>query len=356
MISCPNCGGLNPKGSQICGACGTPLINNQSNTDMASNQQETNNINNQSSFDNTSALNNQQSQYQDVQNVQQDIAQSNNAIDDNVLINAYIGNNSDALKNGSFSWCTLFFEGIYIWYRKMYSLLAIWFLLMLGLNIGGTFFRYLVIANSSSLISLSSNLKIFNAMFKVIDLIVILIIAFNFKNLYLKHVKEKVLVIKNENPNSTESELVQICQKKGGTTAVPIVITIVLVIASFVIVLLTTFRTTTKYVDNSKKIAMSDKGLLAVEAVRSNIVENGMSGESKIYDIDAINNLVEVKFDKSPFGKEYKDVKVQVIKTNRNYLYKVCLIDSGHNGFGFVDSSNLSYNSVLVGKAPSRCQ
>lgn len=28
MISCPNCGGLNPDGSSICGACGATLPNN----------------------------------------------------------------------------------------------------------------------------------------------------------------------------------------------------------------------------------------------------------------------------------------------------------------------------------------
>ena len=48
-------------------------------------------------------------------------SKENETINEDALINAYIGKNADKLKKGGFSWCTLFFGVLYTLYRKMWK-------------------------------------------------------------------------------------------------------------------------------------------------------------------------------------------------------------------------------------------
>ncbi len=164
MNKCPNCGSNTKSGEKFCGKCGTALQVVQNNM----------NENNQ-------------------------IIQNDN-ISDNELVDAFIGQNADKLKNGSFSANTFFFGFFYVLYRKMWLLGAVWFA-----------------------ISIITNL--FLSSFSLVIMMVLDIIAsIEFKKLYVKHANEEVEKIKQENSNATKEQLLTICRNKGGTTVVPIIL------------------------------------------------------------------------------------------------------------------------------------
>jgi len=212
MVKCPNCGGLNSEGSHVCGACGTSLNNSSDSTNT--------NIDNQ-------AVDNPQSQtYTSINtSFNQNEVQNDNSIDDNVLINAYIGNNADTLRNGTFSWCSLFFGVFYFWYRKSYKTLGMYFLATLILNIAHYLLKHIFI----------THILLLNRLFNISLLLVSLYFAFQFKSLYLNYVKTQISKVKNQNQEKSEEELCEICSKKGGTTIVPIVLGIVLTIVPLVL-------------------------------------------------------------------------------------------------------------------------
>ena len=215
MIKCPNCGALNSEESQICGACRTNLNNSSDNTNM--------NIDNQT-------VNNSQSQaYTNVNtSFNQNEGQNDNSIDDNVLINAYIGKNADTLRNGTFSWCSFFLGIFYFWYRKAYKIFGMYFLVTLVLNIVHFSLKHIFIMH----------VLLLNRLFNISLLLVSLYFAFQFKSLYLNQVKKHILKIKNQNSAKSEEELCEICSKKGGTTIVPIVLGIILTIVPLVLMVI----------------------------------------------------------------------------------------------------------------------
>lgn len=120
----------------------------------------------------------------------------------NNLMHAYIGKNADKLKSG-FSLCTFFFGVIYVFYRKMWALGFLWLLINLSISI---FFPNLIYLN----------------------FILNIIISCYFKKLYINHVIAKVNDIQINHPTCSNSELMAICSKKGGTTIVPIVVIVVI--------------------------------------------------------------------------------------------------------------------------------
>lgn len=212
MIKCSNCGAINIETNQLCESCGMLLSNNTT----QNNNQIQNNMNN--------ANNNQTEYYYFNQTVPQE-----NQIDNRVLVNAYIGENVEKLRNGSFSWCTLFFSGFYFWYRKMYTYLGIWLAIAFILSFARTIIEY------SFTLRLMPTPDAIGTIFDIIGYIAALIMAFPFKNSYLNHVKGKVLKIRNQNPNKTEAELIEICKRKGGTTSAPFIFLASLFVIVFII-------------------------------------------------------------------------------------------------------------------------
>ena len=73
----------------------------------------------------------------------------------------------------------------------------------------------------------------------VISLTLNIIISIEFKKIYLKHVIDEVNKIKQENPNISQDQLLQICKKKGGISILSILILgllyVILVIFSLMI-------------------------------------------------------------------------------------------------------------------------
>ena len=194
MNNCPNCGSKVNQGEAFCRVCGTRVALPQNN--IANNTQPAQPTNNQ-------AVNIQQAgEVQAASNFQQpanNMPTQNYTLDDAVLIDSYSGKNAAGLKEG-FSLLTFFFGLFYVLYRKMWLLGFIWFT-----------------------VNISANLFL-SSLAPVIKFLANIIIAFRFKSLYLKHVKEQVNKIKAENPDKTTEQLMLICNQKGGTTIMPVVI------------------------------------------------------------------------------------------------------------------------------------
>ena len=131
-------------------------------------------------------------------------------VNDNELINAYIGKNADKLKNG-FSICSLFGGTVYFFYRKMWLLGITWILVnyLFGLYLPSAFLYLFVIFD--------------------------IFIAFNFKKYYLNYVKEQIKKIKIYNNYLDNNDLKELCQKNGGTSIIALIITIIIAIAVFII-------------------------------------------------------------------------------------------------------------------------
>jgi len=253
MNKCPKCGTTVREGESFCRMCGTKLTPQQSASqnstqpEMQVNNQFSNNAqpNNGFGFQDTTQSENaftnnnmQNNTYQDngilentiinsqpVQNnntvnnsMTQNIGYSgnnvnqnygystnnsmpqNNLVNDIDLIDAYIGNNADKLKNGGFSVNTFLFGVLYVLYRKMWLLGFAW----LAINIIVTMF----LPSISTYVTWGANI----------------IISLQFKKLYLNHVTEEVNKIKIENPGKNNSQLMLICSQKGGTTLIPVVL------------------------------------------------------------------------------------------------------------------------------------
>lgn len=171
MKYCLKCGSPVKVNENFCGKCGTALYNNQT-----------------------------------IQN---------NNINDDELIDAYIGPNATKLKNGTFSANTFFFGIFYILYRKMWIMGILLFVVNQIVEF--------CLPSFSFVISLTLNI----------------IISIEFKKIYLKHVIDEVNKIKQENPNVSQDQLLQICKKKGGISILSILILgllyVILVIFSLMI-------------------------------------------------------------------------------------------------------------------------
>ncbi len=300
MITCPNCKALNTEGSQVCGACGIQLVNNQNN-----------------------------------QNSEQE--QSNN--NDVELMHSYIGKNADALLKGGFSWCAFFLGATYIWYRKMYKILIAWIILIVVANgIFGTFKLYFIAI--------------------IIQLAATIVIAVKFKDLYIKHVTEEVSIIKRENPGKSQEELNEICKNKGGTTILPIILFIIFdivlgVFASFFM----NVPILSSYFKAARNQAFVDQARIAIDAVKSDVATNGNATNGKTYTINEINSLVSNPLDKSPYGAKYRIANVKlIVPEDADIKYSICLIDEDNNGFGYVLENDLKTTSVKTGDAPLNCE
>lgn len=138
------------------------------------------------------------------------INNQNKVVDDNTLIKAYIGPNADKLTNNSFSWCSFLFGGLYFFYRKMYLLGGIALLI-------------------------SFLLTYYAKSYSVLSLIFLVLIGIYFKKYYLNEVSKKVERIKKENATKNTNDLIQICNKEGGTSLGMLILAIIVygIIAGF---------------------------------------------------------------------------------------------------------------------------
>ena len=189
-VYCSKCGNLINQGENFCKTCGYILNENQQQPNY-----------------NQSLKQKNSSQTEFYNNFSQNIT-DNDLYKEDMLINAYIGKNAYKLKNGGFSWCSLFFGFYYFIYRKMWNFaLLIWLLGILTTIL----FKHLMLVEI------------------IIDLIIRIILSCTFKEKYLLHVTKKVKRIKETNQNRNHEELITICKTTGGTATI-VTIGIILII------------------------------------------------------------------------------------------------------------------------------
>ena len=231
-MNCQNCNAqLNP-GQTFCHVCGQPVNSTQAQYNQ-NNQQLQNRIqpdNTQINISNQPIINNNSNTINTQQNNNYNQTYMNNYSDEN-LINAYIGKNAEKLKQGGFSINTFFFGTLYVLYRKMWLLGLLWM-------VGGILVSS-ILGNFGYIILIAANI----------------LISVQFKKWYLEHVRKKVQKIKMDNNGASQEQLVMLCNKKGGTTILPIVIFVILyaIITAFAI------SSVTKYLNQAREDMYEDE-------------------------------------------------------------------------------------------------
>lgn len=135
------------------------------------------------------------------------------------LINAYIGDNVDAIRNRGFSFNTFLFGIYYVIYRKVWPILLKWLLLDI-------------------LIKLLFVKLLFGKLLIIIGkLIINLYFSYQFKDFYLEYVEKQVNKVKEQNKDKSREELINICKRKGGTL-IPSNIALILGIIFYIILLI----------------------------------------------------------------------------------------------------------------------
>ncbi len=302
MIKCPNCGGLNPEGVTICGACAMNLT-------MAPLE----NTNNPSDPEQL-------------------------IINDFVLVNSYMGQNSFHLSSPGFSLWAFLFGPFYLWYRKTYILLGIWlftaFIIWLFYLLTGS---YAVVASMEIIASIYFGMR--------------------FKTFYINQVNKKVEKIKKQNPGLSQGELEVICKRKGRTSVIPVIVGLVVLAIPTFIVGKYIYQTTYNNYHKLKKEEFIETAHRAITNVRSDItIKSVHVYRALIYDKSEITNISDMRINQSPYGEPYKELKVKVRNTSQGVIYSVCMIDEKGNGFGFTDESQLDPSIVKIKKAPSTCE
>ncbi len=341
MINCPNCGGLNGNGNPTCSFCGASLINNSIDPNLVNIQSTDRFV--EPTYDNQDmgAFAGQPAYVPNSMPESFPDAEENANSETDYFVDAYIKKNVDKIKTKGFSIWAFLFGGIYIWYRKMYKLLLIY----IGLNF--------VISSLFTLLGISMLAFIPSLAFNVF-------LGIKFKELYLKDVTAKVAAIKSNNSEELPEKIALICSKKGGTTIIPMIVGPILLITIIALVVVA-FTLLVKGPDGggnsyTKKAEMYEKASLLIDAVRADMLTNSIKDNTKIYDINDLNDILDSKLSLSPFGKNYVYAKVQAIKTmDGSYIYRVCMIDEERNGFGYTNEVSLSADSVLEGTAPDGC-
>ena len=116
------------------------------------------------------------------------------------LVKIFVGKNYEKLKHSKFNFPVFFFGIIYTLYRKMWILSLIIY--------GISFFGTLIVPKATVFINLA--VQIF--------------LAIKWKDIYMKHCKERVEELKLENPTLPREQFVALLTKKGGTTIIPVII------------------------------------------------------------------------------------------------------------------------------------
>lgn len=242
------------------------------------------------------------------------------AINDEELRRAYIGNKYSDFKDGGLSWLAFFFSFYYLLYRKMYLFGFLWLF--------------------------GSIISIFFPFFQVLLFGLQIFMLIKFKDLYIKHVDNKINKIKIENSNVSRSQLVDICARKGGTSVGFLVLTFVIVFLSMIFITtpiimgiiddvrndnnLDGYDDNNNYYEENNNSSNSDNGLV--------IIEN-CSGKNKVVaNVKNGNIVLSGKIENKKYNKTL-DIgnvdKIEVVSTDscdqftlvyidtNNYLYRI---------------------------------
>ena len=139
---------------------------------------------------------------------------NNASTDDEELLRIFVGKNYDKLKYQKFNLCMFFFGICYTLYRKMWLLSLIMYGISMAVNI--------ILPELSFIAMLGVNIYL----------------AIKWKDIYIKHCRDKIEELKQTNPNLNKEQFIALLAKKGGTTIVPVIVFVVLYILLFGLIVL----------------------------------------------------------------------------------------------------------------------
>lgn len=141
----------------------------------------------------------------DAKQESQDVTNSNITEED--FIKSFVGNHYEKIVHNNFSIPTFFFSFFYTLYRKMWLYSLLWFVFNCLVKV--IFDKY-----TSALVSL----------------FVHALIAVNFSKIYLNFAKMKVQKLKEKNSSMTDTELLDLCKRKGNTSILALITTIIIIV------------------------------------------------------------------------------------------------------------------------------
>lgn len=137
-----------------------------------------------------------------------------------IYLKAWIQEQYEPFKKKGISGWTILFGTNYLLYRKMYGI---------------AIFLFVVSIISERLLPKTLNV--------IVYFLVTIAIASNFKEAYIETIKDKIKEIIKQNPNKSEEEIKMICEKKGGTSILPVIIFLLSVSSITLLLMLIIFYT-----------------------------------------------------------------------------------------------------------------
>ncbi len=135
---------------------------------------------------------------------------------------------------------------------------------------------------------------------------------------------------------------------KNGFTLVEL-LAVIVILATIIMIAAPNVST---YLENSRKKAFVLNAKQVVESVSNDALING--GKTA-YNIEDINKLLDTKHRlvTSPYGQNYSEGSYVKVEKNSDgeTVYKICLTDTGRNGFEEVSYDELTDDNVKVGTA-----
>lgn len=150
--------------------------------------------------------------------VERDHYHESTSIDTENLVEIYVGENKDKIKEGKFSFPAFFFGPLYLLYRKLGLVALIWIIVDIVAQI--------IVPKYAWMISIAFSV----------------IFATSFNQFYLETVKNRVEKIKNKNQEKSSDEIIKLVKRKGGVSVASIIVLFFLgIVVSVVIVFIFAF-------------------------------------------------------------------------------------------------------------------
>ena len=190
-MKCLNCGREYSNGERFCSVCGQNLVNN------------------------TSQIPSDNSFNQNIANGNVNFVNNNPVLDQESLLQIYVGVNYDNIKQKKWSWPAFFFTGPYLIYRKAWKMLGIYFAILLGC-------------------SLICTLLDLNILMSIISIAGMIVFGLKFNEWYLEYAKERINKIISQSSNS-QVNIASIVKQKGGTNVAGAILICVPIMLIFMI-------------------------------------------------------------------------------------------------------------------------
>lgn len=194
----------------------------------------------------------------------------NTVINDEVLVDAYIGKNIEELRKGNFSWCTFFFDVYYAFYRKMWLFSLLYFLSYLVVFALLMVLILILIKQTNEITFIQNYVKYYLIIYGGISLTSLalrLVFSFKFKKAYLKQATKKVEQIKIRNMGKTNEEIKKECSKKGGTSIFGIFLSLLLPVVLIVLISIPYAIQNKNTLDKVQKGAAKDSAYSIIKSV-----------------------------------------------------------------------------------------